>query len=79
MFFDYRSIPVPKNIAPGHQPFESTFRLKVHLPRNQLYVTRVSRNVLLEDIMKEVCQEKNLNPSKYEFKHPGELFANFST
>lgn len=48
------------------------FRLKVHLPRNQLYVTRVSRNVLLEDIMKKVCEEKILDPAKYEFKHPGE-------
>ncbi|XP_074031345.1 LOW QUALITY PROTEIN: uncharacterized protein [Leptinotarsa decemlineata] len=68
-----RTLPVPKNVPPGHQPFESTFRLKVHLPRNQLYVTRVSRNVLLEDIMKKVCEEKNLDPMKYEFKHPGNL------
>lgn len=66
-----RTIPVPKNVPPGHQPFESTFRLKVHLPRNQLYVARVSRNVKLEDIMKKVCEEKNLDPAKYEFKHPG--------
>ncbi|XP_072402005.1 uncharacterized protein [Diabrotica undecimpunctata] len=68
-----RTVAVPKNIPPGHQPFESTFRLKVHLPRNQLYVTRVSRNVLLEDIMKKVCEEKNLDPMKYEFKHPGNI------
>ncbi|CAH1105204.1 unnamed protein product [Psylliodes chrysocephalus] len=68
-----RTIPVPKNVPPGHQPFESTFRLKVHLPRNQLYVARVSRNVKLEDIMKKVCEEKNLDPAKYEFKHPGNL------
>ncbi|ENN78459.1 hypothetical protein D910_05358 [Dendroctonus ponderosae] len=67
-----RTLPAPKYSAPGHQPFESTFRLKVHLPRNQLYVTRVSRNVLLEDIMKKVCGEKNLDPTKYDFKHPGE-------
>ncbi|XP_076254929.1 uncharacterized protein LOC143192952 isoform X5 [Rhynchophorus ferrugineus] len=68
-----KSLPAPKYTAPGHQPFESTFRLKVHLPRNQLYVTRVSRNVLLEDIMRKVCEEKNLDPIKYEFKHPGNL------
>lgn len=67
-----KTIPQPKlSVAPGHQPFESTFRLKVHLPRNQLYVTRVSRNVLLEDIMKKVCEEKNLDPLKYDFKRPG--------
>ncbi|CAG9854088.1 unnamed protein product [Phyllotreta striolata] len=68
-----RSIPATKNAPPGHQPFESTFRLKVHLPRNQLYVTRVSRNVKLEDIMNKVCEEKILDPVKYEFKHPGNL------
>ncbi|XP_066258703.1 protein cordon-bleu isoform X2 [Euwallacea similis] len=69
-----RVVPQPKSVPPpGHQPFESTFRLKVHLPRNQLYVTRVSRNVLLEDIMRKVCEEKNLDPMKYDFKHPGNL------
>ncbi|CAH1130600.1 unnamed protein product [Ceutorhynchus assimilis] len=68
-----RTLPALKYPAPGHQPFESTFRLKVHLPRNQLYVTRVSRHVLLEDIMKKVCEEKNLDPVKYDFKHPGNL------
>lgn len=70
-----RTLPVQKNPPPGHQPFESTFRLKVHLPRNQLYVIRVSRNVLLEDIMRKVCEEKNLDPIKYEFKHPGERLS----
>lgn len=67
-----RSIPIPKNVSVGHQPFESTFRLQVHLPRNQLYVIRVSQNVYLEDIMKKVCEEKNLDSVKYEFRHPGE-------
>lgn len=66
-----RTLPASKSSAPGHQPFESTFRLKVHLPRNQLYVIRVSQNVLLEDIMKKVCDEKNLDTVKYEFRHPG--------
>lgn len=68
-----RTLPVPKNVPPGHQPFESTFRLKVHLPRNQLYVCRVSRNVRLEEIMKKVCEEKNLDPLKYEFRHPSKF------
>ncbi|XP_071052995.1 cordon-bleu protein-like 1 isoform X4 [Onthophagus taurus] len=57
----------------GHQPFESTFRLKVHLPRNQLYVTRVSQSVYLEEIIKKVCEEKGLDPAKYELRHPGNL------
>lgn len=71
-----RTIPVPKNVPPGHQPFESTFRLKVHLPRNQLFVTRVSQSVHLEDIMRKVCEEKILDPMKYEFRHPGKEFNN---
>ncbi|CAH0557230.1 unnamed protein product [Brassicogethes aeneus] len=68
-------LPKPKMVknkmAP--QPFESTFRLKVHLPRNQLYVTRVSKFVLLEDILKKACLEKALDPKKYALHHPGNL------
>lgn len=69
-----KSIPVPKNIPVGHQPFESTFRLQVHLPRNQLYVIRVSPNIILEDILKKACQEKNLDVIKYELRHPGMFY-----
>jgi hypothetical protein len=68
-----KTVSVPKNVPSGHQPFESTFRLKIHLPRNQLYVTRVSQNVHLEGIMKKVCEEKNLDCLKYEFRHPANL------
>ncbi|XP_031345666.1 uncharacterized protein LOC116172580 isoform X5 [Photinus pyralis] len=68
-----RTNSVPKTSAIGQQPFESTFRLQVHLPRNQLYVIRVSQYVFLEDIMKKVCDEKNLDIRKYEFRHPGHL------
>ncbi|KAK4879922.1 hypothetical protein RN001_008068 [Aquatica leii] len=68
-----KPIPAPRHQPVGHQPFESTFRLQVHLPRNQLYVIRVSQHVLLEDIMKKVCSEKNLDSRKYEFRHPGNL------
>ncbi|CAG7731288.1 unnamed protein product, partial [Allacma fusca] len=45
----------------------------VHLPRNQLYVMRVSPKTLLEDILQEVCQEKNLDCTKYEMRHPVKL------
>lgn len=69
-----RSLPAPRQIiSPGHQPFESTFRLQVHLPRNQFCVIRVGKHCLLEDIMKKVCEEKNLDPRKYEFRHPGKI------
>nr|CAI5849619.1 unnamed protein product [Callosobruchus analis] len=68
-----RSNTLYKKSSPGHQPFESTFRLKVFLPRNQLFVTRVHTDVLLEQIMRKVCEEKCLDPRKYEFRHPANL------
>nr|CAD7429043.1 unnamed protein product [Timema monikensis] len=57
----------------NQQPFEQTFRLQVHLPRNQLFVTRVSSKIALSDILSQVCLEKNLDPEKYELRHPGNL------
>ncbi|XP_043466011.1 myb-like protein P isoform X2 [Leptopilina heterotoma] len=57
----------------ANQPFETTFRLQVHLPRNQLYVSRVSPKMNLGDILEEVCREKNLDMKKYELRHPANL------
>ncbi|XP_051171957.1 MATH and LRR domain-containing protein PFE0570w isoform X3 [Leptopilina boulardi] len=57
----------------ANQPFETTFRLQVHLPRNQLYVSRVSPKMNLGDILEEVCREKNLDIKKYELRHPANL------
>lgn len=45
--------------------------LQVHLPRNQLFVMRVSPRALLSDILYLTCTEKNLDPNKYELRHPG--------
>ncbi|XP_031789631.1 uncharacterized protein LOC100123943 isoform X3 [Nasonia vitripennis] len=56
-----------------NQPFETTFRLQVHLPRNQLYVSRVSPKTNLGEILDEVCREKNLDRNKYELRHPANL------
>ncbi|XP_024892125.1 cordon-bleu protein-like 1 isoform X2 [Temnothorax curvispinosus] len=56
-----------------NQPFETTFRLQVHLPRNQLYVSRVSPKTNLGEILDKVCREKNLDRSKYELRHPVNL------
>ncbi|KAL0110437.1 hypothetical protein PUN28_013808 [Cardiocondyla obscurior] len=56
-----------------NQPFETTFRLQVHLPRNQLYVSRVSPKRNLGEILDEVCRKKNLDRSKYELRHPVNL------
>ncbi|XP_078044274.1 uncharacterized protein LOC144473851 isoform X2 [Augochlora pura] len=64
---------VPRKAKQANQPFETTFRLQVHLPRNQLYVSRVSPKMNLGDILDEVCREKNLDRSKYELRHPANL------
>lgn len=41
------------------------------MPRNQLYVSRVSPKMNLGKILDEVCREKNLDRNKYELRHPG--------
>nr|XP_033332648.1 uncharacterized protein LOC117224088 [Megalopta genalis] len=64
---------VPRKAKQANQPFETTFRLQVHLPRNQLYVSRVSPKMNLGEILDEVCREKNLDRSKYELRHPGKM------
>ncbi|XP_024939418.1 uncharacterized protein LOC107266363 isoform X1 [Cephus cinctus] len=64
---------VPRKTRQANQPFETTFRLQVHLPRNQLYVSRVSPKMNLGEILEEVCREKNLDRNKYELRHPANL------
>ncbi|XP_076757180.1 uncharacterized protein LOC143427144 isoform X2 [Xylocopa sonorina] len=64
---------VPRKAKQANQPFETTFRLQVHLPRNQLYVSRVSPKMNLGEILEEVCREKDLDKNKYELRHPGNL------
>ena len=46
---------------------------QVRLPRNQLFVTRVSARTQLRDLLCTICNEKNLDPTKYELRHPGNL------
>ncbi|XP_049843770.1 uncharacterized protein LOC126295342 isoform X5 [Schistocerca gregaria] len=55
---------------PHQLPFQHTFRLQVHLPRNQLLVCRVTPQMGLAAVLKMACDEKNLDPSKYELRHP---------
>ncbi|XP_076757179.1 uncharacterized protein LOC143427144 isoform X1 [Xylocopa sonorina] len=64
---------VPRKAKQANQPFETTFRLQVHLPRNQLYVSRVSPKMNLGEILEEVCREKDLDKNKYELRHPASL------
>ncbi|CAL1682537.1 unnamed protein product [Lasius platythorax] len=64
---------VPRKTKQANQPFETTFRLQVHLPRNQLYVSRVSPKMNLGEILDEVCREKNLDKNNYELCHPANV------
>ncbi|CAK9818252.1 Cordon-bleu protein-like 1 [Anthophora plagiata] len=64
---------VPRKAKQANQPFETTFRLQVHLPRNQLYVSRVSPKTNLGEILEEVCKDKDLDKNKYELRHPANL------
>ncbi|XP_046397482.1 uncharacterized protein LOC124164272 isoform X2 [Ischnura elegans] len=57
-------------LKPSNQPFEQTFRLQVNLPRNQLFVTRVSPRTPLVDVLRHVCSEKGLDPEKYDLRNP---------
>ncbi|XP_025206337.1 cordon-bleu protein-like 1 isoform X2 [Melanaphis sacchari] len=66
----YQSQSIIKCIS---KPFEQTFRLQVHLPRNQLYVSRISPKTQLSNILKQVCFEKNLDSTKYTLRKPDKL------
>ena len=47
-------------------PFQTTFRLQVNLPRNQLMVMRVSPNATIAAIKQIICTEKALDANKYQ-------------
>jgi len=66
-----KRVPLINSLIGSQQPFEQTFRLQVRLPRNQLFVARLSARTPLADILAHVCQQKNLDPAKYELRHPG--------
>lgn len=57
--------------ASNNAPFEQTFRIKIFLPRDQLYVVRVGAKTKLQTLLENVCLDKQLDQSKYEFQHPG--------
>lgn len=53
------------------QPFESTLRVQVRLPRNQLMVVRLPLSTTLEEVRQAACLEKNLDPAGYQLVRPG--------
>ncbi|GIY14016.1 uncharacterized protein CDAR_433911 [Caerostris darwini] len=61
---------IPKT---ANRPFEPTFRVQVHLPRNQLTVVRVSARVKISELRSMVCQEKGLDLNRYQLVRPSNL------
>lgn len=64
-----RITPLPA--ATSNAPFEQTFRITVLLPKDQLYVTRLGARVPLSKLLSLVCDNKQLDADKYEFRNPG--------
>lgn len=55
----------------NNAPFEQTFRITVCMPHDQLYVARLGAKTKLSKLLEMVCQDKDLDRDKYEFRHPG--------
>ncbi|CAG0894271.1 unnamed protein product [Darwinula stevensoni] len=48
-------------------------KFSVNLPRNQLTFLRVNPRTALAEVLRHVCEEKSLDPRKYELRHPRNL------
>ena len=46
---------------------------QVRLPRNQLFVCRVSPKTSIQEILELVCGEKGFDPGKYEVRKAGKI------
>ena len=44
---------------------------QVRLPRQQLYVCRVSPKTTIQQILDQVCREKGYDPARYEVRKTG--------
>ncbi|BFG02795.1 flocculation protein FLO11 [Drosophila madeirensis] len=66
---DYNRItPIPA--VTSNAPFEQTFRITVLLPKDQLYVARLGARVPMRKLLELVCDNKQLDIDKYEFRSP---------
>ncbi|XP_058446559.1 uncharacterized protein LOC131427411 isoform X2 [Malaya genurostris] len=63
--------------AMTNAPFEQTFRITVLLPRDQLYVARIGAKTRLASLMEMVCSDKQLDATKYLFRHPADFHQAF--
>ncbi|XP_046569841.1 LOW QUALITY PROTEIN: uncharacterized protein LOC124278149 [Haliotis rubra] len=59
-----------KDSSKNLQPFETTHRFTINLPRNQKMVTRISPETNLGQLYAHVCREKHLDPKRFTFQHP---------
>lgn len=71
-----RITPLP--VVTSNAPFEQTFRITVLLPKDQLYVARLGARVLLRKLLELVCENKQLEAQKYEFRNPVDLSQIYS-
>lgn len=62
----------------NNAPFEQTFRVTVYLPKNQLYVERIGAKTKLSTLMDTICENKQIDKTKYEFRHPGDMSQAFN-
>ena len=55
-----------------------TYRFTVNLPQNQKKVLRISPATPLEDVHRQICSEKNLDPFRYTFQLPSDPCSKLS-
>jgi len=48
---------------------KKTFQIR--LPKNQLYVLRVSPKTTIQEVLTQTCREKGFDEDKFEICHPG--------
>ena len=66
-----------KSNAHSAVPFQTTFRLQVNLPRNQLMVMRVTPNATIAAIKQIICSEKALDANKYQLVRSNNYYKIF--
>ena len=52
-------------------------KLQVRLPRQQLYVCRVSPKTSIQQILDQVCQDKGFDSRRYELRKTGKKYHQY--
>ena len=45
------------------------------MPKNQLYVLRVSPKWTIEEVLVAVCKNRGFDQHKFDIRHPGKTFC----